>query len=108
MTVRSDRLSGPTAVPSGASITLFVVPAGQTWLVKRLLAQRQLGAGQLHWDIGAGGGGLEFHESTTGADPTDDHETWIALDEGAQLGVRADVGSTFQCASFGAKLAGVA
>lgn len=109
MAVRSDRLAGPTDVP-GVDVLLFVVPVGETWLVKRVVAQNTgAAASDVAFEVRVGG--VQMRHYTAGALPpsgVDDYETWWALDPGCELHAVSLFGTTFRVAAYGAKLSGTA
>jgi hypothetical protein len=112
VTVRSDRLSGPTNISPGiGSVTLFTVPAGQTWIVKRVVVWRIAGAltDQFQWGVSAGGVASIHHSGSLEAEGTDDHETWWALDAAAWVYVfNKSTTVAMRFTTYGAKLLGVA
>lgn len=106
MTVRSDQLGDVTPIAAAGAATLFTVPAGETWIVKRLVIFNQgalaskcyanlLGTGQVLW------------APSVAALTADDHDTWWALEPGRVFNVAAGVGAIVVSA-FGAKLIGTA
>lgn len=108
--VRSDRLSGMTFCGPTANTDLFTVPAGETWLVKRvclynassLVAQKVLVIlTNPTGDIGT------LYAPTLGIQGADDHDTWWALDPGCTLFVQNQGASgNVLATTFGAKLLG--
>lgn len=109
MTVRSGRLAGPITVPAGATVVLFTVPGGQTWLVKQLQAVNTGALGGVwYFDVLLGGVSCAFYSPTIAALRADDHPTWMALDPGCQLRVSAPAAGGGFAMAYGAKLAGVA
>lgn len=109
MAVRSDRLAGPTVVVGGGLPPLFTVPAGETWLVKRICSQNlsTLIAETIRFGVFLGITGNTYRV-TIPAGGVDDHETWQALDAGASFVVDTTGGDGFVVVIFGAKLKGVA
>lgn len=110
MTVRSDRLVGPLLVAPSNSPTVLTVPAGQTWLVKRMCAQCNAGAGshRIEWVVRAAGNAMAVYTPNVLAGLADDHDTWIALDPGAELVVVTPLTASFWISAYGSKLLGAA
>lgn len=110
MTVRSDRLAGPIARTGAGGPFLFTVPLGETWLVKRITTQNLSGplAGVGLWGVTVAGVTALSYSVSVSPGRADDHETWWALDPGAQLGFDAPLLTTFVVAAYGAKLLGSA
>jgi hypothetical protein len=106
--VRSDRLAGPVLVAAGGTAQLFTVPAGQTWLVKRVTAFNQ-GAvpTTIFWFVRLGGIDSTFWTPVPASLRADDHETWIALDPACELHV-SSTATEITAMVFGSKLVGVA
>lgn len=111
MAVRSDRLGPIIVVPAlGTLVEVFVVPAGQTWLVKRVVASNPTApAKAFQWALEEPGGQVtSLYRPTVGSISADDHETWWALDAGCKLQVGQFGATTCTVQVFGAKLLGVA
>jgi hypothetical protein len=107
--VRSDRLSGPTIKSSAVSPPLFTVPAGETWLVKRVVAENTSAlATQWTWDVTVGGVTGALYVAQLAPGDVSDHETWWALDPGAIFGGRTPSIFSVIVSVFGAKLLGFA
>lgn len=111
MTVRSDRLGGPTQLVGTATSTFFTVPSGETWLVKWVACAAGANAGthdlRFFWNAVAGANLLHraFLQPTTALQL----EVWWVFEPGTSLLVNhatALVDTTV--AVFGAKLLGVA
>lgn len=111
MPVRSDRLFGPVVVPAASNTLVIVVPATETWLVKRLVVENPsaVAIATIAWRVNAAGGvpGCRVRLRNIPAADVDDYETWLALDPGSQL-VITTVALPVNAVGFGAKLLGVA
>lgn len=108
MGVRSARLAGPTRNNSGVQWTAFTVPAGQTYLVKRLSAA-SWGSGSSRLLLGIGGLGEDqvILDRTITFQSSLDLETWWAFEPGDVLRVVSS-GQAMTVSFFGAILRGVA
>lgn len=109
--VRSDRLAGVVSVADGTTATLFTVPAGETWLVKRVCAYHVTSAlpTKVFWSlVDPANNAAPLYAPPLNSASADDHETWWALDAGCDLTVGPVGGGTVFVSVFGSKLIGVA
>lgn len=109
MVVRSDRLAGPTNIGLLAVQAVFTVPAGETYLVKRVVSYCGAGVGnhRFYWRVFLGGVTQRVYSPLIGPGEADDHDTWWALDPGAQLQFESSTSiGVWSC--YGAKLLGAA
>lgn len=93
----------------GAYLTLFTVPAGETWLVKRVVTwAHTAAAGVVAWVVEVPSTAVQAsHRVSLAAGLVEDRETWWALDAGCKLKVLS-TGAPMTCMAHGAKLLGVA
>lgn len=110
MSVRSDRLGPVTTIVGAGAAAIFTVPAGQTWLVKRVCTLNQVGlAGNVNYRLDVPGEAPAFlYRVDLTPLGVDDHDAWWALESGASLSLQGFGLSTYVVACFGAKLIGVA
>lgn len=109
MTVRSDRL-GEEALTVATVEDIFVVPDGETWIVKRAVAHNNgLVSVTVRWYFETPAAALfGLWGAAVTAGNMDDHETWWALDAGCTLQAYTPAGLDVRVSAFGAKLLGVA
>lgn len=111
MTVRSDRLGGPTQIVGTATSTFFTVPSGETWLVKwiALVAGANAGTHDVRFFKDAVAGASLLHRAFLAPTTAQQLEVWWAMEPGTALLVNhatALVDTTVTV--WGAKLLGVA
>lgn len=109
-TVRSDQLGDGLVLTTNATGSFFTVPAGETWLVKRMCSYAPVTAGNMYFLLEPTGGPTSFvvHKAVLSFGESEDADTWIACQPGSELvGFNEGVG-TATAICFGAKLLGVA
>lgn len=111
MAVRSDCLAGPVLCAALSTTTLFTVPPGDTWLVKRVctVGGSLVAVGPEGDYIVSNSNGVgPVHSVELVANTVADVEVWWALDAGSVLQLRNNTVGVLSATVFGAKLEGVA
>lgn len=111
MTVRSAPLGTTTQVAALGTASVFTVPAGQSWIVKRVTSFLEgAPAATIIWRVENPTDLLcPLYRPTVSSNGVDDHETWWVLDEGDTLVVQnQSATASMRCRAFGAKLIGIA
>lgn len=110
VSVRSDRLGNVAVVGALGGVVIFTVPAGETWLVKRVCTEGDpiLNTVLRYRMFPPSGTDVALYRVTLNGLGVDDHETWWAFDAGTELRLSNESAGTLKVQCFGAKLLGVA